>query len=187
MLALALSVSSPLAKLPPSSVNDCCSCGHLLPTREQQLSAVATATRSQPIRSTNTTALTNEKLSSYSVSMPRRRAGTLIPIELHILEAGIALQGGGQPFYGFALAKHLSENSGGHGLTAHGTLYKALSRMTEGGLLEAHWEDAEAAAAENRPRRRLYRVTGEGELAWSRELAATASVQQKPTLGAVMA
>ena len=47
-------------------------------------------------------------------------------------------------------------------LTAHGTLYKALGRLAEAGLLEARWEDAETAEAEGRPRRRLYRVTGAG-------------------------
>jgi DNA-binding PadR family transcriptional regulator len=51
------------------------------------------------------------------------------------------------------------------GLTAHGTLYKALDRMERMGLLESRWEDPEVAAAQGRPRRRLYRVTGQGERA----------------------
>jgi DNA-binding PadR family transcriptional regulator len=48
-------------------------------------------------------------------------------------------------------------------LTAHGTLYKALGRLADSGLLEHRWEDAEAALAEGRPRRRLYRLTGQGQ------------------------
>jgi DNA-binding PadR family transcriptional regulator len=40
------------------------------------------------------------------------------------------------------------------------TLYKALGRLEEFGLLSSHWEDP--AAAEGRPRRRLYELTGHG-------------------------
>lgn len=104
--------------------------------------------------------------------MARRRPGTLFPLELEILETGIALQNSEGSFYGFALAKDLA--AGGGMLTAHGTLYKALSRMTGAGLLEAEWEDAEAGEAEGRPRRRLYRVTGVGER------ARDAAVAQRP-------
>lgn len=64
-------------------------------------------------------------------------------------------------FYGFALAKALAGRNG-EGLTAHGTLYKALARMTDAGLLDASWEDAALAEAAGRPRRRLYTVSGEG-------------------------
>ncbi|MDQ3894944.1 MAG: PadR family transcriptional regulator [Actinomycetota bacterium] len=55
----------------------------------------------------------------------------------------------------------MREASGARSLTAHGTLYKALGRLEESGLLTSRWEDA-AAAAEGRPRRRLYELTGEG-------------------------
>jgi DNA-binding PadR family transcriptional regulator len=55
----------------------------------------------------------------------------------------------------------MREKSGSRSLTAHGTLYKALSRLEEFGLLTSRWEDA-AAAVEGRPRRRLYELTGEG-------------------------
>jgi len=88
--------------------------------------------------------------------MPRRKHGTILPLEEAILEHGVA----NEPFYGFALARALSDR--GSALTAHGTLYKALTRMATAGLLEATWENAEEAEAEGRPRRRLYRVTGEG-------------------------
>jgi DNA-binding PadR family transcriptional regulator len=48
---------------------------------------------------------------------------------------------------------------------AHGTLYKALSRLLEAGMLSAVWEDPELAAEARRPRRRLYRVTPAGAAA----------------------
>ncbi|PPL14768.1 PadR family transcriptional regulator [Microterricola pindariensis] len=94
--------------------------------------------------------------------MARRRPGTLFPLEIEILECGIALQSSDGDFYGFALAKALAGRADGKGLTAHGTLYKALARMTDAGLLDAVWEDAALAEAAGRPRRRLYTVSGEG-------------------------
>ena len=51
------------------------------------------------------------------------------------------------------------EQSASRALTAHGTLYKALGRLEEFGLLGSRWEDA---APEGRPRRRLYELTGQG-------------------------
>ena len=111
------------------------------------------------------------KLSSYSRIMPRRRPGSLFPLEVDILDSGLTLQASDGSFYGFALAKQLAERDG-TALTAHGTLYKALSRMTDSGLLESTWEDAAPAAVDGRPRRRLYTVTAEGSLALSRARAA---------------
>ncbi|MCD5345656.1 helix-turn-helix transcriptional regulator [Agromyces sp. H3Y2-19a] len=104
--------------------------------------------------------------------MARRREGRLFDLEVDILAAGIDLQHDDGDFYGFALAKRIAERNEAAALTAHGTLYKALARMTEAGLLESTWEEAVLAEAEGRPRRRLYRVTGAGELAHRAELAA---------------
>jgi PadR family transcriptional regulator PadR len=104
--------------------------------------------------------------------MARRRPGTLFPIEVEILESGLMLQASDGSFYGFALAKHLATRDGS-ALTAHGTLYKALSRMAESGILEASWEDPTHAEAEGRPRRRLYTVTAEGSRALSDAQART--------------
>jgi len=42
---------------------------------------------------------------------------------------------------------------------ASGTLYPILGRLSDGGLLETRWEDD---PPEGRPRRHLYRLTGEG-------------------------
>jgi len=54
----------------------------------------------------------------------------------------------------------MREQGGSRALTGHGTLYKALGRLEEFGLLTSDWEAAEAA--EGRPRRRLYELTGQG-------------------------
>lgn len=43
-----------------------------------------------------------------------------------------------------------------------GTVYPALRRLEEAGLLEAEWEAETEARAEGRPARRYYRLTGAG-------------------------
>jgi PadR family transcriptional regulator PadR len=96
----------------------------------------------------------------------RRREGELVPLEVAVLAAGLDLRSAGEhEFHGFLLAKAIRDGDQARGLTAHGTLYKALDRMERMGLLESRWEDPERAAAMGRPRRRLYRVTGDGERA----------------------
>ena len=95
------------------------------------------------------------------VAMPRRKPGTLLPLETEILEVALSMLPSGQAtFHGFGLAQTMQEQTGSRSLTSHGTLYKALSRLEEFGLLTSRWEDA--AAAEGRPRRRLYELTWEG-------------------------
>ena len=89
----------------------------------------------------------------------RRKPGALVPLELAILDAA---SGRAEPFHGFELAKALAGTGGSRALTAHGTLYKALGRLDEQGLLESAWEEPEIAVEAGRPRRRLYRITGEG-------------------------
>jgi len=51
-----------------------------------------------------------------------------------------------------------------------GTVYRALSRLEERGLLASNWEPANDALREKRPRRKYYGVTdrGEQELATAR-------------------
>ena len=98
--------------------------------------------------------------------MPRRRAGDLLPIEIAILTAAVDAAAAGEPeFHGFQVATALRDAADARRLTAHGTLYKALARMETRGLLSSRWEDPDIAVAAGRPRRRLYQVTGEGELA----------------------
>ena len=102
--------------------------------------------------------------------MPRRKPGTLLPLETEILEVALSMvRSGHSTFHGFGLAQNMRERSGSRALTAHGTLYKALGRLEEFGLLASQWEDA--AAAEGRPRRRLYELTGEGARAAERARA----------------
>jgi PadR family transcriptional regulator PadR len=93
----------------------------------------------------------------------RRKPNDIIPIELSILEAGISLaKDGASEFHGFLIAKGIKERDGARLLTAYGTLYKALDRMEDAGLLASRWEDPTVAAAEARPRRRYYSVTTAG-------------------------
>lgn len=101
--------------------------------------------------------------------MPRRKPGTLLPLETEILEAALALLRSEQAsFHGFGLAQTMREQGGSRSLTGHGTLYKALGRLEELGLLSSRWEDT---AAEGRPRRRLYELTRQGAQAAERALA----------------
>lgn len=94
----------------------------------------------------------------------RRKAGFLIPIEVAILEAAVALRKAGQAeVHGYELAKVVQDIREATRLTAYGTLYKALSRLEREGFLASRWEDPSVAAAESRPRRRFYRLTLEGE------------------------
>lgn len=87
-------------------------------------------------------------------------------LEAEILTAALALRRGGEDrFHGFRLAKVIAESDGARTLTAHGTLYKALGRLEAAGLLSSAWEEPDTAAAEGRPRRRLYEVTGAAERA----------------------
>ena len=93
----------------------------------------------------------------------KRKPGTLLPIEVSILRAGSLLFSDGTPeFHGYAAAKMMHEAEAGRQLTAHGTLYRALARMEEAGLLESRWEEP-SMESEGRPQRRLYRLTAVGE------------------------
>jgi PadR family transcriptional regulator, regulatory protein PadR len=93
--------------------------------------------------------------------MPPRKPGTLLSLETEILDVALSMLRAGDPnFYGFGLAQTMREQRGSRSLTSHGTLYKALGRLEEFGLLASSWEDA--AVAEGRPRRRLYELTSKG-------------------------
>ena len=106
--------------------------------------------------------------------MPRRKPGALLPLESEILEVALSrLRSGQATFYGFGLAQTMREQRGSRSLTGHGTLYKALSRLEEFGLLTSRWENS--AAVEGRPRRRLYKLTGQGALAAEQALAGKAA------------
>jgi DNA-binding PadR family transcriptional regulator len=105
----------------------------------------------------------------------RRKPGILLSIEIAILRAGIDLmRTGSTGFYGYAIAKEIRDQESARRLTAHGTLYRALERMEKAGFLRSRWEDPSLAASEERPRRRLYEITAEGEAALA------AALQQTP-------
>lgn len=101
----------------------------------------------------------------------------LLPLEEAILRIGLGRLGTSEPeFYGFSLAEELESGEGAERLLGHGALYKALGRLERGGLLESRWEDI-VPAEEGRPRRRLYKVTGQAAaaLAASHALSSAAS------------
>ena len=90
----------------------------------------------------------------------------LVPLEAAILNVAVARASSDQPdLYGFELAKLIAENERASKLVAHGTLYKALNRLAESGMLSSNWEDPATALSNGRPRRRLYRITIRGEQA----------------------
>jgi DNA-binding PadR family transcriptional regulator len=98
----------------------------------------------------------------------RRKPGTLIPIEVSILGAGLELSHQGlAEFHGYAIAKEIRDREAARRLAAQGTLYRALDRLEGLRLLESRLEEPDVAAAENRPRRRLYKVTALGEQAYA--------------------
>ena len=101
-----------------------------------------------------------------------------MPLEAEILEVAASMVRSGQPtFHGFGLAQAMRERKGSRSLTAHGTLYKALGRLEEFGLLTSRWEDG--GAVEGRPRRRLYELTGQGADVAKSALAAKAPVRAR--------
>jgi DNA-binding PadR family transcriptional regulator len=102
----------------------------------------------------------------------RRRKGTLVALEVEILGSAATLASRDEPeFHGFGIAKLLQTDGGARRLTAHGTLYKALARLEDAGLLVSRWEDADLATSEGRPRRRLYRITTAGQAAQAQATA----------------
>jgi PadR family transcriptional regulator PadR len=110
--------------------------------------------------------------------MPRRKPGTLLPLETEILEVALSMLHAGRPaFHGFGVAQTMRAEGSGRSLTAHGTLYKALGRLEELGLLASDWEQADAV--EGRPRRRLYHLTGSGVQAAEDARVLAAGVRQK--------
>ena len=121
--------------------------------------------------------MTYNQISEHSDHMPRRKPGSLLPLEISILAA--CRDAGTPGIHGFALARSIADAEDSRRLTATGTLYRALHRLDDGGLIENWWEDPNAAAAAGRPLRRLYRITGAGATA----LARARSDADEPALG----
>lgn len=112
----------------------------------------------------------------------RRKAGTLIPLELAICVCAVQLRRrGSKEFHGYQLAKQLGDVADQKLLTAYGTLYRALGRLEEMALLRSRREDPEIAARESRPGRRLYTLTPAGEAAIV-AAGKTVAVESRPPL-----
>ena len=88
----------------------------------------------------------------------RRKPGALVPPERDILDAALGLRG--VEFHGYALAARVREGSEAHSLTVNGTVYRALRRLEDMGLVASRWEDVGEPVY--RPRRRLYCLTDAG-------------------------
>ena len=84
--------------------------------------------------------------------------GHLESLVLSVLERG--------PAHGLEVLRRLENAGCGSLKLKEGTLYPALYRMEEGGLLKAEWEDSQER--KRGPRRRIYRLTPKGK----RQLAA---------------
>ena len=96
----------------------------------------------------------------------RRKTGSLVPLELAICRAALGLRDRGvEQFHGYLIAKELKDTSNTKLLTAYGTLYRALGRLEQMGLMTSAWEDPQIPADANRPRRRLYAITPDGQTA----------------------
>src|SRR5207249_11026930 len=102
------------------------------------------------------------------------------PLELAICSsAADLLRAGSREFHGYEMAKRLGEERERRLLTAYGTLYRALGRLEKMGLLKSRWEDPEIPARENRPGRRLYMLTADGEAAIARARKASSEKAAK--------
>jgi len=96
----------------------------------------------------------------------RRKTGTLIPLEVAILDALVELRRHGMAeAHGYLIATELRALGDDRRLTAYGTLYRALDRLADSGAVAGRWEEPGIAAEEGRPRRRYYRITLAGETA----------------------
>ncbi len=104
----------------------------------------------------------------------RRKQGTLLPIELAILDVCASRSLNRDPeCHGFLIASLVKGMQNAKLLTAYGTLYRALSRLEKAGFLTSRWEDISSLAGESRPRRRLYRITDAGSKALAESLTMT--------------
>ena len=111
--------------------------------------------------------------------MPRRKKGELVELESEILQTAMTLSSAqGATFHGFGLAQAMGEGGSGR-LIGHGTLYKALARLEDMGLLTSQWEQE---PPDDRPRRRLYEVTAEGARAARTHTATSAKPSTRPGL-----
>ena len=70
-------------------------------------------------------------------------------MEVAILRAAVGLRANGvEEFHGFMIAREMVDRRDSRRLTGHGTLYKALDRLSEMGFVVDRWEDPMIAAEE---------------------------------------
>lgn len=114
----------------------------------------------------------------------RRKPGSLVPLEERICLAAADLRRRAhQTFHGYEMAKTLADGADARLLTAYGTLYRALGRLEQMGLLRSRAEDPEIPVRENRPGRRLYTLTALGEHAAEKARLAAAVGKAKRARG----
>ena len=94
----------------------------------------------------------------------RRKQNALVPLEIRTLKAIAELtKNGDNQAYGFQIAKQLDPKLKANPLTSFGTLYRALERLGERGLVVSTWESIEDLPDSGRPRRRYYHLTDAGK------------------------
>lgn len=86
--------------------------------------------------------------------LPARRRLSRTPQRRAVIE--VFLGNPGEEFYGLEVVELTDLETG--------TAYPILKRFHEEGWLDKRWESAELARLEERPRRRLYRLTSLGEV-----------------------
>ena len=92
------------------------------------------------------------------INVDKFRADTFLPLTPIAFEILLALADGEQ--HGYSIMREVAERSGG-AVTLHpGTLYRALARLLESGLIEEL--DERPSPANDDERRRYYRLTDRG-------------------------
>ncbi|HUE90278.1 MAG TPA: PadR family transcriptional regulator [Vicinamibacterales bacterium] len=113
----------------------------------------------------------------------RRKPGSLVPLEIDICRLAAELHKQGvADFHGYEMAKQLAASTDRRSLAAYGTLYRALNRLEDMGLLRSRWEDPRIAAREGRPLRRFYALTAAGRRAM-READSAEAPLRRPRKG----
>ena len=88
------------------------------------------------------------------------------------LVLGAMLADPGAERYGLQLCEETGLRSG--------TIYPIVARLEQLGWVESSWEDPAQHVAEGRPRRRYYRLTGEGEFQAREALARVRQSGRRP-------
>ncbi|NIP81493.1 MAG: PadR family transcriptional regulator, partial [Gemmatimonadetes bacterium] len=90
---------------------------------------------------------------------PSRDPSALLPLSEPVLQILLTLAGG--PRHGYGIMREVEERTGGRVRLGPGTLYGAVKRLRERGLID-EVEDSEAPDEPADDRRRYYRLTSLG-------------------------